>query len=73
MLCNVAEGDPRPQALAEMGLPFASMGRFDASLPQGCVDIDNAAAMAPLVDHLVERGHRRIAYVGYAGREFLGA
>jgi len=70
VLCNVAEGDPRPRELAEMGLPFALMGRLDPSLPQCCVDIDNAAAMAPVVDHLVSRGHRRFAYVGYEGPEY---
>jgi DNA-binding LacI/PurR family transcriptional regulator len=67
VLCNVAEGDPRPRALADMGLPFALMGRLEPSLPQCCVDIDNAAAMIPVVDHLVAQGHRRFAYVGYEG------
>jgi len=65
VLCNLTEGDPRPGALAEMGLPYAVMGRLDPSLPQCSVDIDNAAAMQPIVDHLISRGHRRIAYVGY--------
>lgn len=67
VLCNVAEGDPRPRALADMGLPFALMGRLEPTLPQCCVDIDNAAAMVPVVDHLVTQGHRRFAYVGYEG------
>lgn len=70
VLCNVAEGDPRPRVLAEMGLPFALMGRLDPSLPQCCADIDNAAAMIPMVDHLVAQGHRRFAYVGYDGPEY---
>jgi len=65
VLCNVPEGDPRPRVFAEMGLPFTLMGRLDPDLPQCCVDIDNALAMVPLVDHLVERGHRRFAFLGY--------
>lgn len=70
VLCNVAEGDPRPHVLAEMGLPFALMGRLDPSLPQSCVDIDNTAAMIPLVDHLVAQRHRRFAYVGYDSSDY---
>ncbi len=65
VLCNLTEGDPRPQALADMGLPYAVMGRLDPALPQCSVDIDNAAAMYPVIDHLIAQGHRRIAYVGY--------
>ncbi len=65
VLCNVGDDDPRPKVFTELGVPFAIMGRLDSGLPQNCVDIDNAGSMGLVVDHLVERGRRKIAYVGY--------
>ena len=56
--------DPRARYLAGAGVPFASLGRTAPGLPQSWVDIDNAAAIALMVDYLVERGHERIAYAG---------
>ena len=73
LMCNVGEEDARPAVFAELGVPFALMGRLDPTLPQSCVDIDNVAAMAAVVDHLVERGHRRIGYVGYAAGRYWDA
>ena len=67
VLCDVPQGDPRPRALADAGLPFAVMGHLEAGLPRWNVDIDNVAAMHGVVDHLVARGRRRIAYVDYDG------
>jgi DNA-binding LacI/PurR family transcriptional regulator len=66
VLCNVGEEDPRPHIFNDLGIPFALMGRLDPHLPQYSVDIDNAAAMALPVDHLVDRGHEHFAYVGFA-------
>jgi len=65
VLCNVGQEDPRPRVFTDLQVPFALMGRLDPDLPQSCVEIDNAAAMALVVDHLVEKGHRSFAYVGY--------
>lgn len=50
--------------LLERGVPISSIG---VSLPHSgvtTVDIDNALAAETLVDHLVQLGHRRIAYIG---------
>ncbi len=65
VLCNVGEEDPRPHIFSELGIPFALMGRVDPHLPQNSVDIDNAAAIGLAVDHLVETGRERFAYVGF--------
>ncbi|PPK98689.1 DNA-binding LacI/PurR family transcriptional regulator [Kineococcus xinjiangensis] len=65
--------DERARFLAEHGLPFASFGRLAPDLPQHWVDIDNAAGMHPLVDHLVSAGHRQFAYIGAEGGEFWKA
>lgn len=68
VLCNVGVEDPRPRVFSELRVPFALMGRLDPDLPPTWVDIDNSAAMAMVVDHLVERGCRRFSYVGYPSR-----
>lgn len=70
LLCGVGEDDPRPRIFTDLKVPFAIMGRLDPNLPQNSVDIDNVRAMAMVVDHLAERGHRRLAYVGYPNRFF---
>lgn len=70
VLFNVDPGDPRPRAIARAGLPFAVFGRAAVDLPHAWVDIDNAAAMADVVDHLVARGHRRFGYVGHPEPEY---
>ena len=70
VLFNIDPADPRPGILAHAGIPFAVFGRISAELPQAWVDIDNEAAVACVVDHLADRGHRRFGYVGYAEREF---
>lgn len=58
-------GDYRAAILTELGVPFVVMGRTLPEQPQAWVDIDNRAAMAEMVDHLVERGHTRFGYLGY--------
>jgi DNA-binding LacI/PurR family transcriptional regulator len=62
--------DPRARYLADAEVPFASFGRTAAQLPQSWVDLDNPAAMATVVDHLVEAGHERIAYLGRPSRRY---
>lgn len=65
VLFNSEPDDARPAILAELGIPFALMGRTAPELPQTWVDIDNAAAMAQMVDYLVGKGHESFAYIGY--------
>ncbi len=49
-----------------LGVPLVSCsGRSDFSIPTVCVDEDAAARLA--VDHFIERGFRRIGYVGMEG------
>ncbi len=73
VLFNVDPVDPRPRALADAGIPFAVFGRTAPDLPQTWVDIDNAAAMADVARHLLVRGHRRVAYVGFDEPEYWNA
>ena len=57
--------DPRIALLTEVGFPFVAFGRALASKPFSWVDVDGAAGMMDIVDHLVGLGHQRIAIVGW--------
>jgi DNA-binding LacI/PurR family transcriptional regulator len=62
--------DPRARFLAEAAIPFAMFGRTAPDLPQSWVDIDGLAAAGVVVDHLVARGYREFAYLGYDTRHY---
>ena len=51
--------------LAEAGMPYACFGRTGPALPQNWVDIDNRAASALAVEHVLSRGFGRVAFLGY--------
>jgi DNA-binding LacI/PurR family transcriptional regulator len=67
VLYDVASDDPRPAALLSAGVPFVAFGHTagDTDTRHPWVDVDNAAGIGAVVDHLVDRGHRRIAFVGW--------
>ncbi len=67
LLSDCDLGDPRVAVLTEAGTPFVVMGRTLPGQPQNWVDLDNTSSMRMLVDHVVARGHREIAYVRYPG------
>jgi DNA-binding LacI/PurR family transcriptional regulator len=67
ILSESAVDDERVRLLAGSGIPFACMGRLAPDLPQQWVDVDNAAGMLPLVDHLVATGRRTFAFIGSDG------
>jgi DNA-binding LacI/PurR family transcriptional regulator len=65
VLSGVRFDDPRQRWLADQGSPSVAFGRpwgVDHAGPW--VDVDGAAGTTEAVDHLVEAGHRRIAFVG---------
>ncbi|MFJ5117073.1 MULTISPECIES: LacI family DNA-binding transcriptional regulator [unclassified Kitasatospora] len=64
VLADVLHDDPRVGHVAAAGIPFAAFGRIGEGGPRHWVDIDNGAAMAEVVRHLAERGHRRIGFAG---------
>ena len=65
LLSELQPDDPRVELLAGAGMPFACFGRTGPALPQHWVDIDNRAAVGAAVQHLLTRGFRRIAFLGY--------
>jgi DNA-binding LacI/PurR family transcriptional regulator len=57
--------DPRPAWLAERGVPSVSFGRiWGLEHASAWVDVDGAAGTRAAVDHLVDNGHRDIAFLG---------
>jgi DNA-binding LacI/PurR family transcriptional regulator len=74
VLADVSPGDRRLPWFAQRRIPFVCFGR-----PWGhehrrfsWADVDGAYGVARAVDHLVARGHRRIAYLGWPGGTGFG-
>jgi LacI family transcriptional regulator len=65
VLSGTDHHDLRPKRLHEAGVPFVCFGRTDHDDGHAWVDVDGAAGTAAAVDHLVGRGHRRIAFLGW--------
>lgn len=69
LLTSTHAGDPRTAWLASQGLPFVTFGRPWTQLSEAdrhaWVDVDGAAGTRLATEHLLQLGHRRIAYVGF--------
>lgn len=68
VLSDINSDDARPAALRSLKAPFVSFGRMDNAdnglANQFWVDVDGAAGTEAATEHLVSRGHRRIAFLG---------
>jgi DNA-binding LacI/PurR family transcriptional regulator len=64
VLLRAYKRDPSIDTLIRRGIPFAVIGRPEASQELLWVDNDNFHAAYDAVNHLIERGCRRIAFVG---------
>jgi len=60
-------GNPQAAWLQERGAPFVAFGRpwDNPQATHPWVDVDGAAGARLATQHLLERGHRRIAWVGW--------
>jgi len=67
VICGTHHVDPRPAWLTARGAPFVAFGRPWGEPRPGhsWVDVDGAAGIEAVVEHLVQRGHRRIAFLGW--------
>lgn len=63
ILVRTRRKDPRIDYLREIGFPFVSFGRTEGDLDFPFVDEDGEHGMCTLAAHLVEQGHRRIAWI----------
>jgi len=66
VLANVARHDERVAELTRRGVPFACFGRTEPGQPQSWVDVDDRAGVRGLTAQLIEAGHTRLAFLGYA-------
>ena len=73
VLTQTHSDDPRLAYLAAHGRPAVSFGRpWGTEDEQHWVDVDGAAGTADAVDHLVARGHRCIAFLGWPDGSDVG-
>src|SRR4029078_3475058 len=67
-------GNPQAAWLTSNRAPFLAFGRAwgdpEASYPWGDVDGAVGAQLAP--DHLLDKGHTRIAWIGWRKDSFIG-
>ena len=64
ILVRLEREDQRVRLLQERDFPFVAFGRTDTASNFPYVDEDGAQGVRQAVDHLVELGHTRIAYIG---------
>jgi LacI family transcriptional regulator len=64
LITPVDEDDPRIDELAARGIPVVLVDRRSAQSRRCSVAVDDVAGGRLAVEHLVERGHDRIAFVG---------
>ncbi|MFC4504002.1 MULTISPECIES: LacI family DNA-binding transcriptional regulator [Streptomyces] len=63
VLVDLRRDDPRPAAVAALGLPALIAGGPDPGGALPSVSIDDAAAMRAIMRHLKDTGHDRVAYL----------
>ncbi|THV41683.1 LacI family DNA-binding transcriptional regulator [Glycomyces buryatensis] len=66
IISNVKSADPRPVELRKRGIPFAAYGRSGEAFatPWSWIEGDAALGIEMAVDHVADRGHRELAFVG---------
>lgn len=74
VLTSTHHGDPRTAWLTHRGVPFSSFGRpwGEPEATHSWVDVDGAAGTRAAVAHLVSRGHRTIAFLGWPAGSGVG-
>jgi DNA-binding LacI/PurR family transcriptional regulator len=74
VVTDTYRGNPHAAYLAERGVPFVAFGRpwDEPTARHPWVDVDGRAGVIQAVDHLVERGHQRIAWVGWQKNVLIG-
>lgn len=72
VLSGVEYDDVRVALLRKESFPFAAFGRSNPDWSFPYVDLDGAAGMRLLVQHLVARGHRSIAAIAFPENSRVG-
>ena len=74
VVTDTYRGNPQATWLDERLVPFVAFGRpwDEPQATHPWVDVDGRAGTALAVDHLVDRGHRRIAWIGWQKSSRIG-
>ena len=74
VVTDTYRGNPQANWLEARQVPFVAFGRpwddMEAGFPW--VDVDGRAGVRLAVDHLADRGHQRIAWVGWQKSSYIG-
>ncbi len=74
VITDTYRGNPQAGWLERRGAPFVAFGRpwGEPAARHPWVDVDGRTGVMLAVDHLVARGHQRIAWVGWQKTSFIG-
>ncbi len=74
VLTDTFRENPQAARLTRRGVPFVAFGRpwGDARARHPWVDVDGRAGVTLAVEHLVSRGHTRVAWVGWQKGSLIG-
>jgi DNA-binding LacI/PurR family transcriptional regulator len=73
LLTSTHPGDRRTAHLARIGVPCVTFGRpWDDTEHHPWVDVDGAAGTRRATEHLIERGHRHIGFLGWPEGSAVG-
>ncbi len=74
IVTDTYRGNPQAAWLQQKGVPFVAFGRpwGEPHAQHPWVDVDQRAGVMLAVDHLVERGHERIGWVGWQKGSYIG-
>jgi DNA-binding LacI/PurR family transcriptional regulator len=72
ILSDTNRNDPRIKRLLTLKFPFISFGRANDDWRFPYVDVDGRRGLAIVTEHLLERGHRRIAVIGWPEGSLVG-
>jgi len=72
VLSSVNFDDPRIAFLLKRGFPFVAFGRTNPGLDFAFVDVDGADGVRQGMEHLISRGHRKIAVLAWPNISRVG-
>ena len=72
VLSNTNQDDPRVRSLLDSGFPFVAFGRANPDWDFPWVDVDGTAGVRQATEHLIQRGHRRIACLAWTEESLTG-